>query len=105
MEKKTAALERGGQGKDQVISTTTYNEKSHTGLALVSYADEPPVVRCLVKGNDLIVARCPVCGSRHIHGRAGEAGPDFGHRLAHCCFRKKDPEREAARLRGYVLTG
>ena len=99
-EKKTGALGRTGQGRENQVAGEAYTGKHHQSLAL-----EPPIIRCRVQGNDLIVTRCPVCGRRHTHGAAGKAGPDFGHRIAHCCFRTKDPVREAARRRGYLLVG
>ena len=95
------------RSRDQITAKPS-TEKSHASLALVKpvrvYA-EAPIVRCSLEGNSLIVRRCPICGKRHTHGAAGEAGPNFGHRIAHCVFRKRDAVREAARLRGYVLEG
>jgi hypothetical protein len=32
----------------------------------------------------LQVVCCPYCDKVHYHGSGGRAGPDFGHRLAHC---------------------
>jgi hypothetical protein len=34
--------------------------------------------------SQLMVICCPYCNEVHYHGSGGRAGPDFGHRLAHC---------------------
>jgi hypothetical protein len=103
-EKLTVALERDDQQSNPSlrVAAETYKGKTEQRLLAVA-SDQPPVVRCVVKGNDLIVAQCPVCGKKHQHGAGGQAGPNYGHRLAHCVLRKRDPEREAARRRGYIL--
>jgi len=80
-----------------------FEPDASTRLSSLALDDGIPIVRCCLKGDDLIVARCPICGRRHVHGAAGQTGPDFGHRLAHCYFSKPDPAREAARRRGYLL--
>jgi hypothetical protein len=47
----------------------------------------------------LVIMHCPHCGRRdHLHGTGNEAGPDFGHRLAHCL-----PQELPASLRGKSL--
>jgi len=72
-------------------------------LSLALEGREPPVVRCTVKGGSLIIERCPLCGKRHTHGTGGKAGPDFGHRLAHCFVREKGTALDVAVVRGYTL--
>lgn len=32
----------------------------------------------------LIVAKCPHCGRRHLHGGGVGEQPEGGHRIAHC---------------------
>lgn len=41
---------------------------------------KPPLVEARQKGGLLIIARCPFCGKRHVHG----AGGGYGHRVSHC---------------------
>jgi hypothetical protein len=46
-----------------------------------------------------VVARCPVCGQRHVHGGgtiAGDPRELLGHRVAHCGLNVES--------NGYVLT-
>lgn len=40
----------------------------------------PPIVQVIRRGDGLIVAKCPYCGKKHVHGASGAGG----HRASHC---------------------
>ena len=66
-----------------------------------------PTVSVRRVGSDgLVVMRCPHCGRRehHLHGAGSDAGPNYGHRLAHCLPDELPPSLRGKSL-GYFLRG
>lgn len=49
----------------------------------------PRIMKVTREGNALR-GTCPYCGKTHTHGAAGDTGPNFGHRVAHCAAPNKN---------------
>jgi hypothetical protein len=63
---------------DQTTTTVITAAEAMTEL-------NPLVAVRRVDGHGILILHCPNCGRRdHLQGDGGDAGPDYGHRLAHC---------------------
>lgn len=45
---------------------------------------QTPLNYAFLRGRDIVIPHCVVCGKRHVHGLAGERPGSVVHREAHC---------------------
>lgn len=45
---------------------------------------QTPLNYAFLRGRDVVIPECVVCGRKHVHGLAGEMPGDVLHREAHC---------------------